>query len=204
MKMIASVIGCIALATTIAHAQPAQVEVYQGIATTTVAVLDPLSGQPRKQDTFQHNVQVLVGPPASAGGQDENNLFNLIVAPPPGESQVAEGQFGIVSALPATVPLEAGPAPFLFRYWELQAAGGRVTGTLVQDHAEEAAALNLLNSVDINLLLVNIPIVMPLAMVEGTRLQGTIDGTQALLRIEGNTVDLAHPFVADIAATRVN
>jgi hypothetical protein len=69
---------------------------------------------------------------------------------------------------------------------------------------EEAAALNLLNSVDLNLLLVNISIVMSLAMVEGTTLQGTIDGAQAVLRIEGNTVDLAHPFVAEVAATRVN
>ena len=116
MKMIASVIGCFVFATTIAHAQPAQDEVYQGVATTTVAVLDPLSGQPVKQDTFQHNVQVLVGPPVSANGQPENNPFNLIIGPPPGESQLEEGQLSIFSALSATVPLEAGPAPFLFRY----------------------------------------------------------------------------------------
>jgi hypothetical protein len=202
--MITSVIGCIVLATTVAHAQTEPADVYQGVATTTVAVLDPLSGQPVKQDTFQHNVQVLVGQPVSANGQPENNPFNLIIGPPPGESQLQEGQFGIFSALSATVPLEAGPAPFLFRYWELQAAGGQVSGTLVQDHVEEAAALNLLNSIDLNLLLVNIPFVMSLAMVEGTTLQGTIDGTQAVLRIEGNTTDLAHPFVAEVAATRVN
>jgi hypothetical protein len=128
MRTITSAVCCIMLLTTMAQAQPAQVEVYQGTATTTVVVLDPLSGQPIKQDTFQHNAQVLVGPPVAAGGLTESNPFNLIIGPPPNESQLLEGQFGIFSALPTTVPLHEGPTQLLFQYWQLQAAGGQVKG----------------------------------------------------------------------------
>jgi hypothetical protein len=39
-------------------------------------------------------------------------------------------------------------------------------------------------------------------MARGTRLTGTMTAAQIVFRVEGNTLDLAHPFVSEVVANR--
>ena len=173
--------------------------VYQGETVIALQVLDPLSGQVVSQERFQHPIQVVVADPVAAGGLREGNPFNLSINPLGMPTE--EGQFSIFSAIPFHDPRDE--VNFLIEYWRLQHDGARLSGELVNSHTADALAVNLLNAVDLSLLLVNIRIATPLAMVEGTTLQGTLDGTQADLVLRGNTVDSFHPFEARIVARRV-
>jgi hypothetical protein len=184
--------------------------VYQGETVVAVQVLDPLSGRAISQDRFRHAVQVVVDRRLAGGGQRESNPFNLAINPVGVPTQ--EGQFSIFSAIPFYDPrnvrdqrdlLDPRRIDFLIQYWQFQKDGARISGSLVDSHRQEALAVNLLNAVDLNLLPVGLRFATPLAMVEGTTLQGTIDGTQVDLRLSGNTVDSFHPFEARIVATRI-
>ena len=207
-KPLAALCGLVALCGIAASAEAQQV--YQGQAVIAVQVLHPLSGQAVSQDRFEHPVQVVVAAPLAGGGRQESNPFNLAINPlgPPTQ----EGQFGIFSAIPFYDPRDvrdprdlADPRriDFLIQYWQLQQNGAGISGQLVDSHTQEALAVNLLNSVDLNLLPVGMRFVTTLAMVEGTTLQGTLDANQVRLRLSGNTVDSFHPFEAEIVATRV-
>ena len=87
-------------------------------------------------------------------------------------------------------------------YWTLALNGTALTGTLTQDHAEEAAAFNLLAA---NIFLGGLGCSFPsqLAIAEGATLTGTATPQAIQLRIQGNANDTFHPFVAEITANRV-
>jgi hypothetical protein len=87
-------------------------------------------------------------------------------------------------------------------YWTLALNGAALTGTLTQDHAEEAAAFNLLAA---NIFLGGLGCSFPsqLAIAEGATLTGTATPQTIQLRIQGNANDTFHPFVAEITANRV-
>ena len=177
----------------------AQERIYQGTATTTIAVLHPLSGAVIEQQTFTKAIQVIVGLPA----RGESNRINLVIVPTPSEPTVfnEEGQFSLYSA----VEFIGRGQSFLAQYWDLNLTGSTLTGVLTNTHVAEALALNLINSVDLNLLFAGLRSVTSLPMErQVTMLNGTLTERQAQLQLEGHTTDLAHAFVSTISAVRVN
>jgi len=108
-----------------------------------------------------------------------------------------EGQFGVNSAL--ITP------QYRLVYWTFTTApNGRLTGTLVNSHRQEAAAVNLLYT--------NTPLipcrdlggfVNALAIAENARLAGTLTTAAATLTITGATTDSQRIFRTDISVRRV-
>jgi hypothetical protein len=94
----------------------------------------------------------------------------------------------------------------VLQYFSLALAGPSVTGTLLEDHREEAAAGNLLaHQVQL------VPCRPELgfynnqsAIAEGATIRGTITDQTVQLHIEGNIVDTTRPFAADITANRTS
>jgi hypothetical protein len=129
----------------------------------------------------------------------ETNPINLLVTEPDAYLN-AEGALFLGSA-----ETFAGTSPSLIlQYWDLRLSGTALTGTLTQDHKEEAAALNLL-STELELVpcrpsLGEIGFVLPVA--EGATLTGTLTEHQATLHVEGHTYDGSRTFVADVTASR--
>jgi hypothetical protein len=178
------VLFALLLSTRVIHAQT-----YGGTATTTINVLHPLNGTIIDQRTFSNTVLVFID--NSVPG--ETNPKNLVVAPSINEVGL-EGQLSLSSAIRFD--------GFLAQYWTLQITGSTITGTLVEDHREEALAANLLNSLDLNLLPAGLRFVTSLAVAEGTALSGTLTNGQISLTVQGNTVDTFHPFTTTISAFR--
>lgn len=89
----------------------------------------------------------------------------------------------------------------ILHYWDLALSGTTLTGRLVHDHAEEAAAFNLLGA---NIFLGGLGCSFPsqLAIAEGATLTGTATPQTIQLQIQGNTNDTFHPFTAQITANR--
>ena len=89
----------------------------------------------------------------------------------------------------------------ILHYWDLALNGTSIAGRLVNDHAEEAAAFNLLAA---NIFLGGLGCSFPsqLAIAEGATLTGTATPQTIQLTIQGNTNDTFHPFTAQITANR--
>ena len=91
----------------------------------------------------------------------------------------------------------------ILQYWNLALNGTALTGTLVNSHSGEAAALNLL-AVNTNFgVVLGCTLPNQLAIAVGTALAGTITPQAISLTIQGNTEDTFHPFTAQITANRV-
>jgi hypothetical protein len=132
------------------------------------------------------------GFPAAVGV--DGNPIRLILGQPTVAANMAHGSVFLLSAarFGSTSP------PLILRYWDLALNGTALTGTLTQDHREEAAAGNLL-AADTEL----IPCRPNLgafgsqfAIAEGTTLEGTITQGGANLLIQGATVDQTRAFAA--------
>jgi hypothetical protein len=152
--------------------------------------------------TFSKSVDVIVGPPAAAGGLVEANPINCVVFPSASSNLGEEGQMAIFSAYPFVFN---DGSQLLAQYWTLAADGNRLTGILTDTHVREGLVLNLINSLDLNLALVGIRFVTTLALdVQITTLAGSIDANQVRLTIQGATTDRAHWFFSEIVANRIN
>lgn len=131
----------------------------------------------------------------------ERNPFNLVL----GQTTVAGTTApGSVSAVSAARFRFSAMRSLTLQYWNLALNGSAVTGTLVEDHREEGAAVNLLAAwqelVPCQPQLGSY--VNQLAIAEGATLSGTVTPQQAQLRISGRTIDTFHSFAAEITATR--
>jgi subtilisin len=175
---------------------------FQGTITTTIAALHPGTGGILDLQTFSKNVDVFVGQPAAAGGLVEANPVNLVIFPSASSNLGEEGQMAIFSAFPFAFN---DGSQLLVQYWTLALEGNHIAGSLMDNHVREALALNLINSLDLNLALVGIRSVTTLALdVQITTLTGTIDANQVRLTIQGATTDRAHWFFSEIVANRLN
>jgi hypothetical protein len=112
------------------------------------------------------------------------------------DQQADTGSWSVSTGLVATTP-ETG-RQLAVQYWTetYDPSTGELAATLTEDHVEEALAYNL---VGVEQLVVpcqpqmgTIPMVA--AMGEGTRLAGTLDGTQASIEIEGASSDQLTQF----------
>lgn len=188
--------------------QAPQSATYTGTLTTTVRYLT-VCGTFLGDDTTQLAVQVIAQPPLqptplspdlpAAVGREQNPI-HLNVGQTTVNGNLERGSISLASALRF-----GGTSPgLILQYWNLQYDGQNLTGTLAQDHREEAAAINLLSSptelVPCQSQFGFIPNM--LAIAEGATIEGTLTGNAAQLRIRGVTVDGTRPFVADIAANR--
>lgn len=130
-------------------------------------------------------------------GQDPNPI-NLILGQTDVLGTIAPGSISLSSSARLRfTPINSR----ILHYWNLALNGTALTGTLVDDHAEEAAAFNLLSA---NIFLgfgtCNFP--SQLAIAEGAALTGTATPQTIQLQIQGNTNDTFHPFTAQITANR--
>ena len=183
---------------------------YDGVLVTTVSATNACGRNLGTQTTRipstiwiqapLRNVPASPGLPAPVGADD--NPLNLKLHQSTTAAGIAPGAISLGSAL-----LFNSTSPsVILRYWGLGFDGTSLTGTLVEDHREEAAAFNLLaisdELVPCRPELGIIPNVVPLR--EGTRLSGTVTATEVRLRIEGNVLRGDRAFVAEIVAARVS
>jgi RTX calcium-binding nonapeptide repeat (4 copies) len=130
-------------------------------------------------------------------GRDPNPI-NLILGQLDLLGNIAPGSINLASAARLRfTPINSR----ILHYWNLGINGTTITGTLVDDHAGEAAGFNLLGALtNIGLGGCNFP--TQLAIAEGTTLTGTATPQTIQLTIQGNTSDTLHPFTAQITANR--
>jgi len=183
---------------------------FSGSATTTVRYFDFCFNQFVGEATYQlQNVRVSVrGPlrptrlspdlPPAVG--NENNPINLVVGQTTVGDNLALGSIFLSSAFRygATSPA------VILQYWNLALRGTSLTGTLGQDHREEAAAANLLSANKKLGCFGGASFVFPnqYDISEGTTLTGTLTRNAVNLQITGNTFDGSRPFVSNITASR--
>jgi hypothetical protein len=172
--------------------------IYVGTASTKSQFPDSF-GRPRIAD-YAIPVAIEVGPPLVArfSGQQENNPFHFSVNP---ASAQAVGQEGLFTILSAGISFQGSPTnELLVQYWSFVLNGDSFSGELTQPQNALSLTSNLINlPQDLSGGLV-VPFTFGLA--RGTRLNGTITAEQIVFRVEGNTLDLAHPFVSEVVANR--
>jgi hypothetical protein len=180
---------------------------FTGDLVTTVRYLSVCSGQQLSQQTTRIPSRVTVRPPLRPNPNDlqapgqENNPINLILGQTSVGGTIAPGSINLSSAARFRF---TSINSLILPYWNLTLNGAALTGTLAQDHREEAAAFNLLAAhVELAPCFPQFgTFVNQLAIAEGATLTGTITPQTIQLRITGNTIDTFHPFTAEITATR--
>lgn len=158
-------------------------ETYQ-LQNVRVSVRAPLRPTPLSPD---------LPPPVG----NENNPINLVVGETTPQANIDVGSVFVASAFRygATSP------GVILQYWNLTLNGATLSGTLVSDHREEAAAANLLSAwKELGCGFGWYP--NQYEMSEGTTLTGTLTRNSVQLRITGSTFDGSRPFVTDITANR--
>lgn len=177
--------------------------------TTTIEYFD-VCGHLLGRPTSQIGVEVTVGSPLGPTAESpllppavgsETNPIHLAVGEPTVAGQLEPGSISLASAKRIN-----GTSPNVnLQYWNLALSGTALTGTLVQDHREEAAAYNLLAAHQQLVPCQDQFGYYPdqFAIAEGTQLSGTLTSTSVQLRILGNVVEGTRPFLAEIAANRV-
>jgi hypothetical protein len=131
-------------------------------------------------------------------GRDPNPI-NLVLGQTNVAGTIAPGSINLSSA--ARLRFTSINSSIL-PYWNLSLNGTTLTGRLTQDHAEEAAAFNLLGA---NIFLgagLGCSFPSQLAIAEGATLTGTATAQTIQLQIQGNANDTFHPFTAQITANR--
>jgi len=169
----------------------AQEQLFQGVATTNVQLFD-VFGQARGTFTYQVQALVVLGSPISGGGLTEANPFHLAVDP----IQIvnAPGELSIRSAA-----LSNG---FMFQYWQFQLINQNSwQGNLVNNHAAESIALNILTVPQEIAPHIEIPTSM--AMANNTQMVGEVSGNQVTIVVDGNSIGGTTPFHTEIVAQRV-
>lgn len=125
----------------------------------------------------------------------------LQVSEPSAEGNLAEGSLLIESTGIAVT----SQGPLTLHYWDILFDGTNVTGRLVEDHVEEAAAGNLLSSsaqlVPCRPELGTFPNMD--AIAEGAELGGTVSEDEVHLYLVGNITTGLRPFAAEIVADRI-
>ena len=130
---------------------------------------------------------------------NEDNPINLVVGETTTADSVAPGSVFLSSAFRygATSP------GVILQSWKLALRGTKLTGTLVEDHREEAAAQNLLAAwKEAGCGPAGFVYPDQYAIGEGTTLTGTLTRNAVRLHVVGNTSDGSRPFVTDISASR--
>lgn len=172
--------------------------IYVGTASTASQFPDSF-GRPRRAN-YAIPIAVEVGPPSLArfSGQQENNPFHFSVNP---ASAQAVGQEGLFTILSAGISFQGSPTnELLVQYWSFVLNGDSFSGELT--HPQNALSLtsNLINlPQDLS---GGLTVPFTFGMARGTRLTGTMTAAQIVFRVEGNTLDLAHPFVSEVVANR--
>lgn len=199
-----------ALATTTLGSAPASAAgemVWSGVSTVTITsydYCDPSGGRrPIGQRSWTSPSTLTVSAPVQdSSGAGEQNPFHLTLAT---ERQDVEGTYLVSSGHVATTP-ETGRDVAL-TYWSLgyDDATQQIAGTLVSDHVEEAAAINLLGVtqqlVPCRPELGTIPFVA--AMAEGTRLAGALAPEAGVVEITGTSTNGLYDFHVISEVTRV-
>lgn len=183
---------------------------FSGSLSTTVRYFSFCANQFVGSETYQlQNVRVSVraplrptplSPDLPPAAGNENNPINLVVGQTTVGDSLAPGSVFLASALRfgATSP------GVILQYWNLTLNGAALSGRLVEDNREAAAAANLLSAwkefgcfPGAGFILAN-----QYDISEGTTLTGTLTRNAVQLRIVGNTFDTSRPFVTDITANR--
>jgi hypothetical protein len=203
---IALVVGA---ATMIAGAGTASAQeesfVYVGEATITIANYGycGFSAEPAfiGEQTFTVPVTLTTSDPVSdTSGTVEDNPFHFTFQT---DEQYGTGAFSVSTAQVAAT--SGGGA--VLQYWtsDYDSATGALNGTLTEDHAEEAAAYNL---VQIDQLLIPcspnygvIPTVK--AMGEGSQFVGSLDTTAASIELAGVSADGLTEYHVTTSLTRI-
>ncbi|WP_100498913.1 hypothetical protein [Geodermatophilus chilensis] len=176
-------------------AQAAEGLHYRGILTIAIRHLDAC-GADLGEAIHEVPVDAFVNP-----GVGDGNPFVLQVSEPSVAANLAEGSV----LLQTTGVTATSQGPLFLHYWDLQFDGLNVSGQLVQDHVEEAAAGNLLTSsaqlVPCRPSLGVIPSMD--AIAEGSALAGTVTEGQVQLQVVGNVTTGLRPFSAVITADRI-
>lgn len=168
-------------------AAPAK-QTYHGPATMQVRLTD-VYGQPAGTPTFTTQVEGIVAAPR---GQ-ETNPVSMFMQSTPLVNKPGEWSFG-------SATMYSGAT---LQYWEYEiTANGEFSGTLTNNHAQEAAAMNLLTIP--TEIAPNLTMPMPLGFANGSRIRGTVSDSQISFRIEGNTIDQFHPFVVEGVLNRTS
>ncbi|MFE4173555.1 hypothetical protein ACFRR7_16120 [Streptomyces sp. NPDC056909] len=156
---------------------------WSGTATVSVDFADP--GCAAESRSYELPATLLIGDPV--GG--EQNGFNLSWA---SDSQMAEGAFGVSSALDGTDTLDGEPVAIT--YWSLSDDGsGDISGSLTDPGAAEGAALNLL-FVPKPILPCSQYMAFAYGMSTDTTLEGTVTEDSASLTLSGTTIDGTRSF----------
>ncbi|HEV2813216.1 MAG TPA: hypothetical protein VGW10_08200 [Solirubrobacteraceae bacterium] len=181
--------------------------VYDGTLTTAVRHFSPCGGTPVDTRT-RMAATLVVGAPVSdaplepyfppAAGADGNPI-RLQLGQAGVQGNLAHGSLFLRSAqrFGATSP------PLVLKYWQLALAGAHLTGTLVDDHTEEAAGHNLLGAdVELVACLPHFGVIpWQHAIAEGARLGGTLTPARVDFVVQGATVDRARQFGAQFVGT---
>jgi hypothetical protein len=175
-----------------------ETRIYVGTASTAAQFPDAF-GRPQIAN-YSIPVAIEVGPPllAQFSGQVENNPFHFSVNP---ASAQAIGQEGLFTILSAGISFQGSPTnELMVQYWSFVLNGDSFSGELTQAQNALSLTANLINlPQDLSGGLL-VPFTFGLA--QGTRLAGTMTADQIVFRVEGNTLDLAHPFVSEVVANR--
>lgn len=157
---------------------------YRGIATSAIEDVD-VFGNPVAVRQFQQPIRVDIALAASNEGIVEQNPFRLVIESDPQTRVPQEGQVVLKSSVLVPVPDDVGAV--LLQFWQLNFDGATLVGQLLDTHqAESAAAANAFFSqiqIAPNL---NLGVPVTCIMNQGTVLQGTLNGNEIGLRIEGS------------------
>ena len=181
---------------------------FDGVLVTTIQHLS-FCGPGGRTETTQVPSRVTVRPPLANTPEQpgfpapvgaDPNPVNIVLGQTTAAGSIAPGAVLVSSA----VRFRATSPGLILRYWSLALAGTALTGTLVEDNREQAAAANLLSAtadlVPCMPQFGSFPNQEPIA--EGATLTGTLTATEVRLRITGNTVNTLRPFTAEIVAVR--
>ncbi|MEU9338932.1 hypothetical protein AB0D49_38295 [Streptomyces sp. NPDC048290] len=184
---------------------------YSGTAEVSVDVYDYCTTDGSRQladsQSYAMDATLSLGSPRSGGDATEDNPFSLVLAV--GQPSDA-GAVSLWSSSVSTVSgqdLAGNPRDpdLLLLYWQLEWDDGELTGQLVDDHTEQAVALNLVNwpsqIVPCRNDLGQLPGGYPHAVAEGTTLGGDLDTDGASLTAQGSTGDGQLEFRFDFSGS---
>jgi hypothetical protein len=170
---------------------------YKGTAYVVIRYYEynPYSGQDEfiEEKHYNYNTIVFIKPPISAGGITESNPFSLQINPDRTGGGDEEGHVDISSSLIMTV----STGYLLLQYWNYTLAGEQVTGTLVDNHAAEASAANMIWAWDD---IAGIFMTMSFSMADGATMNGTVTANAVSLNITGQSIDTYRKFTCQINA----
>ncbi|MEV7283669.1 hypothetical protein AB0O01_03705 [Streptomyces sp. NPDC093252] len=172
---------------------------YSGTAEVSVDVYDYCAADGSRQladsQSYSMSATLSLGAPRSGGGATEDNPFTLVMAVGQPDDAGAVSLWSSAVSAVSGQDLAGNPRDpdLLLTYWDMEWDDGEVTGRLIDDHTDQAVALNLLNwpaqTVPCRDDLGQLPLGFPHALGEGTTLGGDLDTDSASLTVQGGTGD---------------